>query len=133
MNKIFTIMLMMMSVGVTAHAGESICRVYDYQEMKDMTDEELKYEIDHTMKFYDRNSESAERLRPLSGKYAETEFDKAWKAMVNCREQNSRLLSTRQKRPSMAIKPLSYEQCVERGKLANLPEDKISQFCDKYK
>lgn len=104
-------MLVMLAVTV-AHAGASVCRVYDYQEMKEMTDNELQAALDFTHRSGEIEMESASNLVKLG---ALRQYDRAMESYRICDEQNGRLQSVRDKRPSFAPSPKpTYEQCVKK-------------------
>ena len=103
------------------------CRVLDYAEIKDMSDAELVAEIDYM------NKESLEQLtygNKMTELGAHKQGDNAYEASRVCEDQLKRFWSVRQKRPSIAVKPPTYDECLDKLKKFNL-EREHPDMCDK--
>ena len=108
---------------------ENRCRVYEYAEMKDMTDIELQKEIDKTSENYLSELKYANNMLALNGK---KEADQLYKSAKICDEQNSRLVSIKNKRhPIAPSKRPTYESCVEKAKRVGLSKEDCDRAFNK--
>ncbi len=118
------IVLLLVILAVTANAWGDRCRIYDYQEMKDMTDLELQYEIDTTQKKYLSEMEYANNMSALKGLDAEIRANKLRASADQCEEQLNRLQAIKTKRHPVDPKNRpTLEDCRDMMKKMNQPDN----------
>jgi hypothetical protein len=123
MKKIILSAIITLSVG-RAWAGDYSCKVYEYSEIKDMTDVELKQAIDAAQKRELSNMEYKNKMSELSA-YREAKL--AGEDVTACGNQIDRLWSAQTKRASYVAPPkMTYEGCLDMVKQLNQPP----KFCD---
>lgn len=125
MKKIIVAAMILFSTSVW---GESRCRSYEYQEIKDMSDEELQLEITEI----DRLALYNLKLSTKSFERGDTlEDKKAWEAYEACNDQKKRLSAIVKKRPSyVPPKKMTYEDCKKQMLELKANDDSI---CEKFK
>jgi hypothetical protein len=124
MRKAVLIGIMIVAIASPAWCGA--CRVYEYAEIKDMTDSELQIEIDTTNKLVISELQHGNELAALS---AYRQSDALYESSKICQVQNDRLWAVKKKRPSYAPPKHTYGECIEISKQLNMTLDN----CDKYR
>jgi hypothetical protein len=131
---VLVIAMAMVTENAWAILGDDSCRVYEYKEMNDMTDQELKHEIELTRKKVISNLKYGNKIAAMSGSVADKEAQNAYKKAQICGEQSSRLLSEKTKRPNYAAtQERAYEDSIEEIYFKGFPDTRIYErlFKDK--
>jgi hypothetical protein len=127
MNRLMVIVVAMILAGnAWAIQVDDPCRVHEEQEMNDMTDQELKHEIDLMRKKVASNLKYGNEMALQSDSDADKETKKAYKNARICGEQSSRLLSVRSKRPNYSAKSeRTYEDVVKEFYIQNFQDTSL--------
>jgi hypothetical protein len=120
------VVAMMLAGNAWAIQVDDPCRVYEDQKMNDMSDQELKHEIDLTRKKVSSNLKYASEMVSQSGPDADKETKKAYTNARICGEQSSRLLSVRSKRPNYTATPeRTYDDEVKEFYIQNIQDTSL--------
>lgn len=134
MKRFMMIVVAVMSAGnAWAFLVDDPCRVYEYQEMNAMTDQELTREIDLTRKKVSSNLKYGNNMASQSGPDTDREAQNAYKNARICGEQSSRLSSVKNQRPDHSpMSERSYEDIVKEFYLQNFHDTSLYERIFKH-
>jgi hypothetical protein len=129
---IIAVVCVMQFTAIYPAYADHVCRTYDYQEAKDMSDYELNAALDLARKFGALQLDLAGKMVRLG---AHREYEKANEEYKFCDVQADRLASIKYKREQEAKKTNvpTYDECVT--KMTSLTQDApvIEKVCTKFK